>query len=315
MLAQAVVVQTPPDATVEPPAVEALDAGVINDARARQRQQWAVVVVVLALVVGAIVLASGGIGGSSATAPGSRHFAPAAGKGSRASLTACLAPAQAFTKARPGTALLSMLGVLRRPAVAGDAPANLRQALTARPVWGQVFVNYIRRARVISGVPYYVMPVRYTACRGHAPIGLQSIVLWVGPRGYAAGAAATIEQAGMFDQTLRLSGVSTIDMIVPDGVASVTLRYPAGQVGGYDPNHAPAFNLTIRIVGNLLVATIPRAGNSLVSPMTMIWRAANGRIIKTFDGLEDSGFQAPRASCAKIYPQERRAFGCPTPPQ
>ena len=74
-------------------------------------------------------------------------------------------------------------------------------------------------------------------------------------------------------------------MLVPDGVAAVTLRYSAGPVGGFNHHHAPAITINTKIVGNLMVVTVPRSGNRLAALMTMTWRAASGSIVKTFDTL------------------------------
>jgi hypothetical protein len=78
---------------------------------------------------------------------------------------------------------------------------------------------------------------------------------------------------------------TTIQTLVPDGVATVTLAYPAGKIGGFDHQHAPAFTITTNVVGNFVVATVPRSGDRLVAPMTMAWRTAGGTIVKTFRRL------------------------------
>src|ERR1039458_9869824 len=71
-----------------------------------------------------------------------------------------------FIGGAPSQSLLSILGVLRRPATPADAlPASVKAFLTKpilNPLGREVFVNYIRRARVISGTAYYVMPALYT---------------------------------------------------------------------------------------------------------------------------------------------------------
>ena len=75
-------------------------------------------------------------------------------------------------------------------------------------------------------------------------------------------------------------------MIVPDGVASVTLRYPAGRASGYSAKISPPVTITTAPVDNMVVVSVPRsAGGGPIWVPTMIWRAANGHIIKTFDRL------------------------------
>jgi hypothetical protein len=71
---------------------------------------------------------------------------------------------------------------------------------------------------------------------------------------------------------------------VPDGVAAVTLHYPAGRVGGYSRKMAPAATVTAIPVNNIVVVTVPRGGGNGDSWTTMTWRAANGTIIKTIRG-------------------------------
>jgi hypothetical protein len=149
----------------------------------------------------------------------------------------------------------------------------------------EIFVNYIRRARVIAGVPYYVMPIRYNGCRALRGGGPESMALWDGSGGGGAGDAAEIEQGTTLAGGSSTFGRSNIRGLVPDGVATVTVHYAAGKIGGFDRNHAPAFTTTTAVVGNLLAVTIPRGRNRLLAPMTMIWRAADGTIIKTFHRL------------------------------
>jgi hypothetical protein len=100
----------------------------------------------------------------------------------------------------------------------------------------------------------------------------------------AGGTAATIE-AG---KGLGLGGAATgqgpntsfVAGVVPDGVASVTLHYSAGPLGGYSHKHVAAANITTKPVNNVIIAIVPRpTGNAL--PSTITWRAADGRIIKT----------------------------------
>ena len=83
----------------------------------------------------------------------------------------------------------------------------------------------------------------------------------------------------------QLSEFAVVNHSVPrgDGVAKVTLRYPAGRASGYSPKISPAFTITTAPVENLVVVTLPRSNP--LQQGTMIWRSADGRAIKTFDGL------------------------------
>ena len=74
---------------------------------------------------------------------------------------------------------------------------------------------------------------------------------------------------------------SIIEMIVPDNVARVTLHYPPGPANGYQHKVLPAFTITTKPVNNLVLAEIPRGGGgTVIRDATIVWRAANGTIIK-----------------------------------
>jgi hypothetical protein len=277
--------------TCEPQPVEDLDAGVIEEARARQRRHRGIVAaVVVAAAIAVAALGSVGGSGSSHPAGGSTRPPRPPLKAAPTALAACSLHGTPFIEGTPSQALLSILGVLRRPATPADTlPARLRQSiiLTAQATGREVYAKYIRRARVVSGVSYYVWPLLVTACSqlGKFAAGQETMVIAHDGGGGGAGDAATIEQGTTLAGGTATFGQSTINGLVPDGVATVTLRYPAGKIGGFDRNHAPAFTTTVRIVGNLLVATVPRGGNRLIAPMTMIWRAADGQVVKTFTRL------------------------------
>ena len=73
-------------------------------------------------------------------------------------------------------------------------------------------------------------------------------------------------------------------MIVPDGVAKVILWFPAGRAGGYSPEISPAVTITTSPVNNEVVVRVPRSGGGgAIHQGKVIWLAADGRIIKTFD--------------------------------
>jgi hypothetical protein len=186
----------------------------------------------------------------------------------------------------PSKALLSILAVLRRPATPAD---SFRPSpLLTRGV--RIFVNYVRRARVVSGSTYYVYPVFATPCgvlsgQSGESMALTDVTHSCGTGTVAGLTAVQIRQGealsygGDCSRSLLLSQVSGI---VPDGVAAVTLHYPAGRVGGYSHKMAPAANVTTRPVNNVIVVMVPRGGGNGRSWTTMTWRAANGTIIQTF---------------------------------
>ena len=109
----------------------------------------------------------------------------------------------------------------------------------------------------------------------------------IGATGGGGASAADIERGRAVGTGPPGSGTSaTITMIVPDGVATVTLRYPAGRASGYSPKISPPFTVITAPVNNELVVRVPRSGGGgpILVP-TMIWRAANGHIIRTFKRL------------------------------
>jgi hypothetical protein len=277
--------------TVEPPSVEGPDAGVIEEARARQRRHRGIAgAALVAAAIAALVATSlGGGGGSSYPVTGSVRPARPPSTATSTVLAACSRHGSPFITGTPSRSLLAILGVLRRPATPMDAlPTSLRHSISTVGNFSgiEVFANYVRRARVVAGVSYYVWPVAHRPCGPLRALSEQETMDIAYTHGWGgAGDAATIENATSLGGGTSTFGKSTIVGLVPDGVAMVTLHYPAGKIGGFDRNHAPAFTLTTNVVGNVLVATIPRGGNRLMAPMTMLWRAANGAVIKTFNKL------------------------------
>jgi hypothetical protein len=66
--------------------------------------------------------------------------------------------------------------------------------------------------------------------------------------------------------------------IVPDGVATAAVYYPAIRHGRRTV--AAAFTIKMHAIGNVVVASLPRPSLSPLVPR-MVWRDANGTIIKT----------------------------------
>ncbi len=194
----------------------------------------------------------------------------------------------------PSRSLLSLLGVLRRPAAAADAlPRTLTASGAGIAIVRNAFVHYIRRTRVVHGSPYYIYPAIVGGCGTKARQGMMhldaNINLGGGSLGATGGGGATaadIEQGKDIGAGPPGSSTSsTVTMIVPDGVAKVTLRYPAGRASGYSPKISPPFTTTTAPVDNEVVVSVPRSpGGGAIQRAKVIWRAANGHIIKTFNG-------------------------------
>jgi hypothetical protein len=275
--------------TVKPPPTETPDAGVIEEARARQRHHrgMAAAGVIAAGVIAVLLLGFAGGGGGSHPGSAAVPAGRLPSKTARSSPAAC--GQGGALQGAPSRSLLSILGVLRRPATAADAGSGI----AARGFISGVFVHYIRLARVVDGSSYYVYPGIVGGCgTGEPPHqGIMELARnvnlghgLIGGTGGGGATAAAIEQGKDASSGPPGSATSsTITMVVPDGVATVTLRYPAGRASGYSPKISPAFTITTAPVGNLVVVTLPRSNP--LQQGTIIWRSANGRVIKTLDGL------------------------------
>jgi len=100
--------------------------------------------------------------------------------------------------------------------------------------------------------------------------------------------AAEIEQQGSWGSssggTGANPGLTLFSGVVPDGVATVTVHYPAGKIGGFSRRTGPAVTIKVHAVNNVVVVSVPRAGEQATNAVTTTWRAANGTIIKTIHG-------------------------------
>lgn len=277
--------------TVERAPVEEPDAGVIEEARARQRRHRgaAGAASIAGVAITALLLGFAGGGGSSHGAGKVLGPRRALSRSARRSPESCRGKA---LQGPPSRSLLSILGVLRRPATAADA----RSGIVAQGFTSAIFVHYIRLARVVDGSTYYVYPAVVGGCgTGEKPHeGMMELAKHVdlgggtiGGTGGGGASAAQIERGEDAGTGPPGSSTSaTITMIVPDGVASVTLRYPAGRASGYSPKISPPVTITTAAVNNLVVVRVPRSGGGgpIRAPI-MTWRAADGRPIRTFDRL------------------------------
>jgi len=262
--------------------VDATLFGVLNDARARRRRRRIRITAVVAVAAVTTVALGLLVGrGTPASRTGPSKTAPLLVVGCASKTT---------TTGTPSGSLLAILGVLRRPATPVDA---LPVRLTRNPLGGaQIFINYVRRARVVTGGTYYIYPLRATTC-GRADTRGDSVALTDVTHCGASGASetfggATASQLESGDMLAYGGGcsrsldTSLVTGVLPDGVATVALHYRAGRVGGYSRKLAPAATITTTVVDNVIVFTVPRGGGNGHSWSTMTWRAANGHVIKTF---------------------------------
>jgi hypothetical protein len=93
--------------------------------------------------------------------------------------------------------------------------------------------------------------------------------------GNVSGASCGLTPAQIRNRGSGLSSNSgTVSELVPDGVASVTLRFPAAR-------GRPAYSITGRVVGNVMVGRAQDMSGGTFDQPTAVWRATDGRILKT----------------------------------
>ena len=210
----------------------------------------------------------------------------------------------------PGAALLSTLGVLRRPASPTDAPPS-RYVTGARAGVRGVYVRDIRRARVAFGTSFYVLPAFYggkisAQCAAtvraqlhrelthiHGPLKASTLEFGrlaiagespsqsVALLSLASNGTSNELEMSLADIESRpyLAGNGTITYgLVPDDVANIDVRYqPAAPVGSPQPS---ATTITIRPVNNVFVFKLPHRREP--GQFRITWRSVHGTAIRTF---------------------------------
>ena len=160
----------------------------------------------------------------------------------------------------PSPAILAALGVLRRrgATIPGDLLADAERG-------AQVFVRYARRALVSGGQTYYLVPeVTDDSVTCHR----QQDVLLIVATPSAGDAFDTLPlvaiEAAHPDITMGNGhGQTTIELVVPDRIGSVSARCPAGKAGGFSRRTVPAATVTAHAVGNVVALSVPRSGAQL----------------------------------------------------
>ena len=230
----------------------------------------------------------------------------------------------------PPAALMSILGVLRRPATPAD---RLPVSIPHQP---DLYVNDIRFAQAADGIRWYVWvagsnfraPADVRRCLAaqmqnfrreepHISASVRVVALralqaqlaaerridkqppsevGVSLTGYAArfgggggGASATeIQSRGLWISqgggTGADPGRTLFAGVLPDGVATVTVHYPAGRIGGFSHRRGPALTVTVPVINNVAVLAVERAGNQATGAVATTWRAQDGTVLKTLHG-------------------------------
>jgi hypothetical protein len=218
-----------------------------------------------------------------------------------------------FIQGSPGSDLLSILGVLRRPATPADRlnPQGL-------PPIPDVYRADIRRAFSADGVSYYVVPSRYDRAAVIPPdrcFGLLAAALArYLPKIPASLRHATREIAAAYITYLRtLASKAPQDVInlvyvgrdgrgssgqltskgIEEGFATENLLgTPVGTLSGVVPDGVatvtlvmpaidgqPARVVSTRVQGNVYAINVSGLSSSPPSP-TVIWRSSTGRVLK-----------------------------------
>jgi hypothetical protein len=219
---------------------------------------------------------------------------------------------------RPPATLMSMLGVLRRPATPAD---TLDIPHTSRPLLPQqatdIYIDYNRRARVKDGVSYYLTPVgrivspalfsarcaaeQKTVLRSDLPqipaaqrastLALQARLLPIFMHGGQAPSGAGVcitDMNAMFSGSGACESAVQIAKGAPaysDGSTLIGLA-PDGVASvslHYSSAHGlPAATVTTDVVANLYAVAIPRVSDPNGGfPSDITWRSASGQVIKT----------------------------------
>jgi len=215
-----------------------------------------------------------------------------------------------FVHGTPDRSLLSILGVLRRPATPADRPnPSVFDGMT------DVYSGSARRAFSAGGESYYVAVAgfdqaasipssRCFALQANAlaqylrkiPSALRKPTqeLQAGYIAYARnlfshgprdgvclidvglvvnGASCGITATQIKENATREDDNGVFIGVVPDGVASVTLAIPAAH-------GQPSRSLTGRVRGNVYAIRVAGPGEQPIEP-AITWRSANGRVLKS----------------------------------
>jgi len=290
------IVQTPPSPPSTPDPD--IDAGVIEDARKRQRRHRRIAGLLIAAAVAAGALIVGFGGGGGASGAGGHAAGDPSGSG----------PATSVAASRVNQQLTSILAVLRRPQTALDRKVFAQSGLADRPPIFTLILGEVdpASARVATITPWgsrvlLALTEPPTAAQSHAaaratvrrmgssPRGLQPdhverLILFAN-HGWGGGGTVNTVEAGKSMQTegwgTSYAGGSTgtrAYVVVPNGVARVTFVLPQSAAGrSQGPQYAQPLRLTVPVHGNIAAF---EARRSTRGSIPMIWYAANGHVIK-----------------------------------
>jgi hypothetical protein len=187
----------------------------------------------------------------------------------------------------PARGVIGILGVLRRPASAADRLRGARLRSIERLVAGTPRVARARLATVTPwGAKVFLVPVGPPTAssiarlpkllRGSAPLR-QRLASWHGglrlmvlASGLACCATARAIEGGGDWSTGGSGSLNWVVLVVPDGVARVTVPLPGGTVAA-------------GVQGNVAAFEVPRGVENL-SAYPMTWYGSSGAILRRFAG-------------------------------
>jgi len=245
-------------AALAAPQPSDIDAGVIEEARARQRRRWtmrggAITAIVATAGIALVVGRSGGNPSAQGGSEQPGHSSQAAGQ---ATLTACVSQRTRGTVQTP----LSTLAVFRLPAV--TLPS--RRSDSTR----------YHLARTVSDMNFYVYAAGPPQCSTSRVFLIQRQQGRKGGGGIGGPTAAQLTRYGSLGGSSSEGGPTFIFGLVPNGVASVTLYFATRRP------------IKMRVVNNVFVADEPRATfppRMFGQQRTEVWRTVNGTTIKTIN--------------------------------
>lgn len=190
----------------------------------------------------------------------------------------CKTIVETTSNGTPSAELRSILAPLRRPTTPSDALPPDAPSIDAEGV----YVRFIRRARVIDGSTFYLVPAAHACEKGFLAHETLFLLTVGGPFGsgvWPPVAAWFIKHQGYSGGFGWDAGTETVSGLVPDGVAKVTLRYQ------HEDSWFPA-SVTVAVVNNVWAAlvpysTVPAVRETPGQPEKIMWRSRKGKLLKT----------------------------------
>jgi len=272
---------------------ERIEAGVIDDARARQRRQrWfgAALVGAAVIAAGLIIGFSGGGGGSGGGRnSGGNHAGGGAGANGHGAYDA---PMRNVLNPSPGVPSLQQLmdnfAVLRRPATAADRGWHPFCGCAGS---GRQIKDLTRFAVKLSGgYRVFLDVVRFNA-GGSYVLSLTILNGGGGTSSYSYGPNVQyginpISSGGEPGELTKAPGSQVFASIVPDGVSRVSWTFGCLPATAKACAGIHARTFTVPVINNVAAARLTGVPTCLSCghPQEVVWHAAGGRVITSFSG-------------------------------